>query len=46
MDINGRKQHLKTDGFEAIALRREIDRLDGKVFLDRVTSLKTDVFRR
>jgi peptide deformylase len=46
LDINGCKQHLKTDGFEAIVVQHEIDHLDGKVFLDRVTSLKTDVFRR
>lgn len=45
-DLNGNKQILKTDGFEAIVLQHEIDHLDGKVFLDRVTSLKTDVFRR
>ncbi|MDR1086906.1 MAG: peptide deformylase [Endomicrobium sp.] len=46
LDINGCKQHLKTDGFESIVLQHEIDHLDGKVFLDRVSSLKTDVFRR
>jgi peptide deformylase len=46
LDINGNKQNLKTDGFESIVLQHEIDHLDGKVFLDRVTSLKTDVFRR
>ncbi|MCL2484517.1 MAG: peptide deformylase [Endomicrobia bacterium] len=45
-DLNGKKQLLKTDGFEAICIQHEIDHLDGKVFLDRVTSLKTDVFRR
>ncbi|MDR3047789.1 MAG: peptide deformylase [Bacteroidales bacterium] len=46
LDLNGKKQQLKTDGFEAIVVQHEIDHLDGKVFLDRVTSLKTDVFRR
>lgn len=45
-DLNGTKKTLKTDGFEAIVIQHEIDHLDGKVFLDRVTSLKTDVFRR
>ncbi len=45
-DLNGKKQMLKTDGFEAIVIQHEIDHLDGKVFLDRVSSLKTDVFRR
>ncbi|MCL2390476.1 MAG: peptide deformylase [Endomicrobia bacterium] len=46
LDLNGCKQFLKTDGFEAVCIQHEIDHLDGKVFLDRVTSLKTDVFRR
>jgi peptide deformylase len=45
-DLNGCKQHLKTDGFESIIIQHEIDHLEGKVFLDRVSSLKTDVFRR
>ncbi|MDR1695927.1 MAG: peptide deformylase [Endomicrobium sp.] len=46
LDLNGNKRLLKTGGFEAICIQHEIDHLDGKVFLDRVTSLKTDVFRR
>ena len=45
-DLDGKKQILKTDGFESIVIQHEIDHLDGKIFLDRVTSLKTDVFRR
>ncbi len=34
------------EGFEAIAIQHELDHLDGKLFLDRVANLKTDVFRR
>ncbi|MDR1418739.1 MAG: peptide deformylase [Endomicrobium sp.] len=45
-DINGKIQKLGTSGFEAIVIQHEIDHLDGKVFLDRVISLSTDVFRR
>ncbi len=37
---------ISADAFEARALQHEIDHLDGVLFLDRVTSLKTDVFRR
>ncbi len=33
-------------GFEARVLQHEIDHLDGLLFLDRVASLKDDVFRR
>src|SRR4051794_15570260 len=37
---------VDTEGFEARCLLHEIDHLDGILFLDRVDSLKTDVFRR
>ncbi len=37
---------IATEGFEARCLLHEIDHLDGILFLDRVDSLKTDVFRR
>jgi peptide deformylase len=33
-------------GFEARVLLHEIDHLDGMLFLDRVASMKDDVFRR
>ncbi|MDP8943736.1 MAG: peptide deformylase [Actinomycetota bacterium] len=37
---------IETSGFEARCLLHEIDHLDGILFLDRVDSLATDVFRR
>ena len=37
---------INADAFEARALLHEIDHLDGQLFLDRVTSRQTDVFRR
>lgn len=37
---------LTSVGFEARCLLHEIDHLDGLLFLDRVDSLATDVFRR
>ena len=37
---------IRSEGFEARCLLHEIDHLDGLLFLDRVDSLKTDVFRR
>src|SRR5439155_3644120 len=48
--VRGLTEHgprdITTEGFEARALLHEIDHLDGILFLDRVTSLSTDVFRR
>jgi peptide deformylase len=37
---------IESEGFEARCLLHELDHLDGILFLDRVDSLKTDVFRR
>ncbi len=37
---------VESAGFEARCLQHEIDHLDGILFLDRVESLKTDVFQR
>ena len=37
---------VRSEGFEARCLLHEIDHLDGLLFLDRVDSLTTDVFRR
>jgi peptide deformylase len=42
----GSTSTVDADAFEARALLHEIDHLDGVLFLDRVTSLETDVFRR
>ncbi len=45
-DRFGSAYELWLTGFEAIIAQHEIDHLDGKLFLDRVANLKTDVFRR
>ena len=46
LDQNQQLQVIRCDGFEAIAIQHELDHLDGLLFLDRVSSLKTDLFRR
>jgi peptide deformylase len=43
---DGGTRVVESEGFEARCLQHEIDHLDGILFLDRVDSLKTDVFRR
>jgi peptide deformylase len=45
-DPAGEPRSIEADAFEARCLLHEIDHLDGILFLDRVDSLKTDVFRR
>lgn len=46
LNQNGELQVVPAEGFEAIAIQHEMDHLDGYLFLDRVSSLKTDLFRR
>ena len=46
LDRNGAEQVVKAAGFESVAIQHEIDHLDGLLFLDRISSLKTDLFRR
>jgi peptide deformylase len=45
-DPLGDAVEIQADAFEARCLLHEIDHLDGILFLDRVDSLATDVFRR
>lgn len=46
LDPDGQPVRLVAEGFEALALQHEIDHLDGFLFLDRIASLSTDLFRR
>jgi peptide deformylase len=42
----GKPVALRSRGFEARCIQHELDHLDGVLFLDRVDSLRRDVFRR
>ena len=42
----GQSLTLVTSGFEALAFQHEVDHLNGMLFLDRIQSLSTDLFRR
>jgi peptide deformylase len=46
LDREGKQLILEAVGFEAVAIQHEVDHLDGILFLDRVASIKTDLFRR
>jgi len=43
---DGTEREIVASGFEAVAIQHEMDHLDGILFLDRVTSIKTGLFRR
>lgn len=42
LDINGEKISVKTDGLLAICIQHEIDHLDGKLFIDRLSPIKSN----
>jgi peptide deformylase len=46
VDPKGEPLRVESETFEAVCLQHEIDHLDGLLFLDRVDSIATDVFRR
>jgi peptide deformylase len=43
---NGKLREIAASGFEAVAIQHEMDHLDGILFLDRIVSIKTGLFRR
>jgi peptide deformylase len=45
-DTAFKRQFIKALDFEAVLLQHEIDHLNGVLFLDRVISKRTDLFRR
>lgn len=46
MDENEQVQEIESTGFEARAIQHELDHLDGLLFLDRLVSRRTDLFKR
>ena len=46
LTLDGSALAVEAEGFEARCLQHELDHLDGVLFLDRVDSLTSDVFRR
>ena len=46
MNQEGECMTVEVSGFEAVAIQHEMDHLDGILFLDRIISLKTGLFRR
>jgi peptide deformylase len=43
---DGSVREIEASGFEAVAIQHEMDHLDGVLFLDRIISIKTGLFRR
>jgi len=45
-DVLGEEHEYEMEGYEARAVQHEIDHLDGILFIDRVVSRRTDLFKR
>ncbi|BAO43974.1 peptide deformylase [Thiolapillus brandeum] len=45
-DEHGEEREYEMEGYEARAVQHEIDHLDGILFIDRVVSRRTDLFKR
>jgi len=45
-DPSGETHEYEMEGYEARAVQHEIDHLDGMLFIDRVVSRRTDLFKR
>jgi len=46
VDREGRPVRLEADGLHGIVLQHEIDHLTGKLFIDRISSLKRELYKR
>ena len=45
-DRHGKKQTIENDEFLAIAIQHEMDHLDGKVFIEKLSFLKRKKFEK
>lgn len=45
-DRNGNKHEIEDDGFLAVAMQHEIDHLDGKVFIEKLSYIKRKKFEK
>jgi len=46
VDRDGKSLSLEADGFLAIVLQHEIDHLNGTLFIDRISALKRELYKR
>ena len=45
-DREGNPLRIEAEGLQAIVLQHEIDHLNGKLFIDRISSLKRELYKR
>jgi peptide deformylase len=45
-DRDGKPIRIEAEGLHAIVIQHELDHLNGKLFIDRISSLKRELFKR
>lgn len=45
-DVEGNRHEAEFSGFEAVALQHEFDHLDGRLFIDRLSTLKQNLIKK
>ena len=45
-DRHGEPLRFEADGFKSVVLQHEIDHLNGRLFIDRISSLKRQIYKR
>jgi peptide deformylase len=46
LDRNGKKVEINAEGLLAVAIQHEVDHLDGRLIIDRISPLKREIYRR
>lgn len=46
LDLKGKEVEIEAEGLLAVVLQHEIDHLNGILFIDRISKLKRDLFKR
>lgn len=46
LDLEGNPLDFRAEGFESIVLQHEIDHLQGILFIDRISALKRELYKR
>ncbi len=45
LDKHGKRAHLKADGLLGVCVQHEIDHLDGQLFIDRLSTIKSEMIK-
>ena len=44
LDLDGKQVEIRAEGLQAVCFQHEVDHLDGKLFIDRISKLKRSLY--